>query len=54
MIPIPPNLHGSTIKLFSSSDIWKSLNKTGINFCLITLSKQHQVFNVFNSSHEEC
>ena len=39
MIPTLPNLHGSAIKIFSYSDIWKSLNKAGINFCLITLSK---------------
>ena len=36
MMPIPPNLHGSSIKLLSSLDIWKALNKAGINFCLIT------------------
>ena len=47
-MPIPSNLHGSAIKLLSSSDILKSLNKAGINFCLITLSKGNTKFSMFS------
>ena len=48
MIPIQPNLHGSAVKLLSSSDIQKSLNKAGINFCLITLCKGNMKFSMFS------
>ena len=47
-LPIPPNLHGSSIKFLSSSDIRKSLNKAGINFCWMTLSKCNITFSVFS------
>ena len=48
MTPIIPNLHGSTIKLLTSSGIWKSFNKAGINFCLMTLTKANMKFSMFS------
>ena len=48
IIPIPPNLHGSAIKLLSPSGIWKLLNKGGIKFCLITLPKGNMKFSIFS------
>ena len=38
MIPVPPSWHGRAINFCSSSNICKSLNKTGINFSLMIFS----------------
>ena len=45
---IPPNVHGSAIRPRSSSDIWNLLNKAGINFYLIALSRGTMKFSMFS------
>ena len=42
------NLHGSAFRFSGSFYIWKSLNKAGINFCLMTLSKSNMKFSMFS------